>query len=64
MKEEIYLYVNSSTYRCLNKIISIFPFAKGVIDTCGAPLAANISPQGLGGNWFMKKPEAENLVAL
>ncbi len=50
-------------------------FATGVNDTSGAPWAANISanflknspkklPQGLGGNWFMKKPEVEELLAM
>ncbi len=52
-------------------------FAAGVVDTGGAPWLANISanfrknlkrskwnPLGLGGNGFMKKPEAKNLVTL
>jgi hypothetical protein len=51
--------------------------ATGVNDTRGAPWGADISEnfrkkskrplwytQGLGENWFMKKPEVENLVAL
>ncbi len=52
-------------------------FATGFVDTRGAPWLANISANfrknlkrskwntlGLGGNWFMKKPEAKNLVTL
>ncbi len=57
--------------------MKIFSFASRVNDTGGAPWAANISgifrknwkrpswdTQGLGGIWFIKKPEVENLVAL
>jgi hypothetical protein len=45
-KEKIYLFVNSTTQRCLkyNKKFSdwrFFPFATGVNDTSGAPRAAN-----------------------
>ncbi len=52
-------------------------FAAGVVDAGGAPWLKNISANfrknskrskgntlGLGGNWFMKKPEAKNLVTL
>ncbi len=52
-------------------------FANGVVDTGGAHWLANISANfrknlkrsywdtlGLGVNWFMKKPEAKNLVTL
>jgi hypothetical protein len=50
-----------------------FPIATGVIDTCGAPWAENISAKfwknskilrGLGETDSGKKPEVENLVAL
>jgi hypothetical protein len=57
--------------------LKFFPFATSVHDPDGASWAANISenfrknskrpywiPQGLGGNWFMKKTELENLVTL
>jgi hypothetical protein len=52
-------------------------FATRVVDTGGAPWLAHISANfrkkmkrskwntlGLGANWFMKKPEAKNLVTL
>jgi hypothetical protein len=47
LKEKIYLYVNSTTQRCLKKImktflIEDFLFATGVNDTNGAPWAANL----------------------
>jgi hypothetical protein len=43
LKAKIYIYVNSTTQRCPNKIIKIFqlegffPFATGVVDTGGKP---------------------------
>ncbi len=49
LKAKIYIYVNSTTQRCPNKIIKIFlieiflPFATSVNDTGGASWAANIS---------------------
>jgi hypothetical protein len=49
LKAKMHIYVNSTTQRCPNKIIKIFlledffPFATGVVDTSGAPWAANIS---------------------
>ncbi len=49
LKTKIYIYVNSTTQRCLNKIIQIFAawrfflYAIGVVDTGGAPWVANIS---------------------
>ncbi len=48
LKAKIYIYVNSTTQRCPNKIIKIFlwrffPFATGVVDTGGKPWAAKIS---------------------
>ncbi len=48
LKAWIYIYVNSTTQRCPNKIIKkisdwrLFPFATGVNDTGGAPWAANL----------------------
>ncbi len=53
LKAKIYLYVNSSTQRNLNKIIKFFwlkTFATGVTDTGGAPWAANISTNKIK-NW-------------
>ncbi len=48
-QKNIYLYVNSTTQRCPNKIFKLFliedffPFATHVNDTGGAPGVANIS---------------------
>jgi hypothetical protein len=42
LKAKVYIYVNSATQRCPNKIIKIFliedsfPFATSVVDTGGA----------------------------
>ena len=41
LEAKIYIYVNSTTQRCPNKIVKIFlledfPFATGVVDTDGA----------------------------
>jgi hypothetical protein len=53
LKKKIYLYVNSTTHRCPNKISEtfliedFFPFATGVNDTSGAPGAANIAAKFL-----------------
>jgi hypothetical protein len=46
--KNVYLYVDSTNLMCPTKIINtsdlrFFPFATGVNDTGGAPLAANIS---------------------
>jgi hypothetical protein len=53
--KEIYIYVNSTTQRCPNKIITIFLlegfFHYGIII-------------GLGETDSRKKPEAKNLVTL
>ncbi len=63
LKEKNYLYVNSTTQRCLNKIIKTFliedfPFVTGVNDT-GAPWAANISTNI---RKYLKRPKRDTQV--
>ncbi len=78
LKEKMYLYVTWTTLRCPNKIIKliwlkIFFHLPLVSTTLVVHSELQISPriemaqwgtQGLGGDWFMKKPVVENLVAL
>ncbi len=69
LKAKIYIYVNSTTQRCPNKIIFLFedffPFAIGVTvnDTGGAPWAANISAnfrKNLKRPWWYTQGLGEN----
>ncbi len=63
LKAKIYIYVNSTTQRCPNKIIRIF-LIEDFFHLPWATISANFRKnskrplwytQGLGGNWFMKK---------
>jgi hypothetical protein len=80
LKAKIYIYVNSTTQRCANKIIKIF-LLEGFFHLPPTPVAnleLRISPQifekirngpngiirGLGETGSRKKPEAKNLVTL
>ncbi len=74
MKAKIYLYVNSTTQRCPNKIITFFliedfSHLPPVSTTPVVHLQPWISPwifekiwngfNGIGGNWFMKKTRSK-----
>jgi hypothetical protein len=80
LKVKLYLYVNSTTQRCPNKIIKTFLIedffhlppvsttpvvhlelrkSTGLVEKIRRILRGLVE-----GNWFIKKPEVENLVAL
>jgi hypothetical protein len=80
LKAKIYIFVNSTTQRCPNKIIKIF-LLEGFFHLSLTPVAnleLRISPRifekirngpngiirGLGKTGSRKKPEAKNLVTL
>jgi hypothetical protein len=67
LKAKIYIYVNSTTQRCPNKIIKIF-LLEGFFHVANLELRIRNGPngiiRGLGETGPRKKPEAKNLVTL
>ncbi len=67
LKAKIYIYVNSTTQRCPNKIIKNclikdFSHLPPVSKTLVVHFKLQKSPQiGLGGNWLIKKSEVEKI---